>query len=331
MAATVDYSGAPPLGFDISRLMAPEALAAARARVIVEPIAGVDSRFACFGARALVLRNVLSSEECQFIIGALRETHLMEDTGYTADYRRCHRVVVTSAELATTLYERIRPVVENRIAGLRVGPASYKQQRCLLPTDAGEAVLGDTQDAPYELQLGYGLEGDWIPVGLNDHFRCCRYDAGGFFRVHCDAQYIRNSEERSLYTCQFYLDGGFPDGRTRFVDLGYDLPTHLHKTCVSDEDVVGEVVPEPGLCLLFFQRGLLHEGEDVSATKHILRSDLMFRRVEGSQPQVSDEQRRAAKMLVEAQTAEEAGELQKALDLYMKAYKLDPELEKLHL
>merc|ERR1712129_546900 len=53
----------------------------------------------------------------------------------------------------------------------------------------------------------------------------------------------------------------------------------------ADDQVLASLQPEAALCLLFFQPGLLHEGEDVKeGSKHILRTDVMFRRDPGTGP-----------------------------------------------
>lgn len=95
-----------------------------------------------------------------------------------------------------------------------------------------------------------------------------------------------------------------------------------------EEDVLASVVPEPGLCMLFFQPGLLHEGEDLhSGLKFILRTDVMFSRDPATKPVLSPDQSRALELLAQAERAEEGREHDLACSLYRRAYKLDPRLE----
>lgn len=87
--------------------------------------------------------------------------------------------------------------------------------------------------------------------------------------------------------------------------------------------------PQTGSCLLFLQQGVLHEGEEVSAgVKHILATDVMFRRRAGSAPQRTPAQREALLAFEEASRAEARRDPQTATQLYRKAFKLDPELER---
>lgn len=98
------------------------------------------------------------------------------------------------------------------------------------------------------------------PVGVNERFRGYRYTAGQRFAVHFDGAFRRDADEASLLTFMVYLDDGCAGGDTRFVDL--DLT----------------VAPRRGRALLF-QHRLRHEGaEVVGGVKHVLRSDIMYRR-----------------------------------------------------
>jgi predicted 2-oxoglutarate/Fe(II)-dependent dioxygenase YbiX len=96
------------------------------------------------------------------------------------------------------------------------------------------------------------------PVGVNERFRCYRYEPGQRFAPHYDGAFQRSAAERSELTFMVYLNDGFAGGRTAFHDFGVD------------------VAPSAGLALLF-QHQLLHEGcPVVSGVKYVLRSDVMY-------------------------------------------------------
>jgi hypothetical protein len=102
------------------------------------------------------------------------------------------------------------------------------------------------------------------PVGANERFRCYRYKPGMRFAPHYDGAFARDEQEISLLTYIVYLNEGFEGGETNFLD--FDVTT----------------VPKTGTALLF-QHQMLHEGCSVrSGTKYVLRSDVMYRRAEGS-------------------------------------------------
>merc|ERR1712039_761320 len=122
--------------------------------------------------------------------------------------------------------------------------------------------------------------------------------------------YAKSEDERSLFTCMFYLNGDFEGGATRFLRID-DRSGCLDDQfkLAPDDEVLASVAPEIGSCILFFQPGLLHEGEDLYAgEKFILRTDLMFRRDPESKPSLTPQQYEAAQLAHQASAAEECGE-----------------------
>merc|ERR1712232_1171488 len=107
-------------------------------------------------------------------------------------------------------------------------------------------------------------------------------------------------------------------GATRFLDIenGSGCKDDQFKPAPEDQ-VLASVAPEPGLCMLFFQPGLLHEGEDlVAGEKYILRTDMMFRRDPNTKPQRTPQQIEALDLVRRAQAAEERRECDLACTLY---------------
>lgn len=96
------------------------------------------------------------------------------------------------------------------------------------------------------------------PVGVNERFRCYRYEPNQRFAPHYDGAFQRNRRERSELTFMIYLNEGFAGGRTVFHDFDVD------------------VAPRRGMGLLF-QHQVLHEGCAVeTGVKYVLRSDVMY-------------------------------------------------------
>jgi prolyl 4-hydroxylase len=95
-------------------------------------------------------------------------------------------------------------------------------------------------------------------VGVNERFRCYRYQPGQRFASHYDGAFTRNSAERSELTFMVYLNNDFTGGETAFLDFSVT------------------VAPRTGTALLF-QHFTLHEGCTVeSGLKYVLRSDVMY-------------------------------------------------------
>ncbi|MEO5944972.1 MAG: 2OG-Fe(II) oxygenase [Ferruginibacter sp.] len=94
-------------------------------------------------------------------------------------------------------------------------------------------------------------------VGLNELFRFYKYQAGQEFKRHRDQSYIRNELEASYYTFMIYLNDNYEGGNTSFNNL--------------------IIQPKQGTALVFLHE-LEHEGNSVKqGTKHVLRTDIMFR------------------------------------------------------
>ena len=122
-----------------------------------------------------------------------------------------------------------------------------------------------------------GLE-SWRVEGVNERLRFCRYRARQQFNIHQDGVYHRDFDRRSMLTFMIYLtDGeGFCGGDTEFfADGPRATPVGFHQP-----EVVARVRPKIGTLILFDHR-IWHAGAEVtSGTKYILRSDVLYRKVD---------------------------------------------------
>lgn len=206
------------------------------------------------GTRVFSLSNLMSSEECAYYIREVQETAPPQpvDWEYSPRYRSCRRSTVRCPELASALWERIQAV-------LRV------------------------DDVALVRPFGFGTDGSWAPVGVNDVFRITRNDVGDHFNAHRDGAFVIDNENRSIYTLMVYLgvtsDGATPErlsgGQTRFwQDRG---AASGGDESAGDSHV--DVVPEVGNGVVFCH-DVWHEGMHVAAgCKWVLRTDIMFHRV----------------------------------------------------
>ncbi|HEX7816458.1 2OG-Fe(II) oxygenase [Dyella sp.] len=112
----------------------------------------------------------------------------------------------------------------------------------------------------------------WIPQGINERLRLCRYRPGQRFNIHRDGVHHRGEYVRSKLTFMIYLTDGddFGGGDTLFFTGGPECignPGHL----------VARIRPRRG-SLIVFDHDLWHAGEEVTCgSKHILRSDILYR------------------------------------------------------
>lgn len=105
--------------------------------------------------------------------------------------------------------------------------------------------------------------GSWKLEGLNDYFRCCKYNKGGIFGIHQDSSYKPEPKRRSYYTCMLYLNKT-QGGNTRFYDD------------IVNRRIVAELPPAPGQVLLF-DPDIWHDGAKVYFDeKYIVRTEVMY-------------------------------------------------------
>jgi len=293
------------------------------------------------------------------------------------EHNRKERLLFGSDALAEALWQRLAPFLKDSVGdGVAVFPdrdtecapgsglAQTSIGACDRRAPSARLELGD-------LALPADFVGEWRPHFCNPKFEVMAYPEGGCFRPHVDANLLYRerlqelSDEfpdfqeehhdverltcRSFYTIVVYLTGrndeedtqAFTGGETNL--LANSSAEQLMYTNEAGEFEAGRkrifasVVPERGAALVFYQKGLLHEGADIaravptrSGQKVILRSDVFFRRTgdgEGrrgpEQPTTgvfSDGDRAAAeRWLAESEDYEVMGDYETAAELYEKA------------
>jgi hypothetical protein len=219
-ARAIDYAATLPL-----LAFVPDSLALSPERSTLEVA----------GQSVLSVRGLLSSHECDAVVQEAAKDGRMEAVNweYVATYRRCTRSVTSSPTLATTILERLRPL--------------------LMMED-----LDGVQ--PY----GIGTDGHWVLAHVNPCMRVSCYEAGSGFLKHRDNGFVFSDELRSIFTVVIYLNDGFSGGQTAFY---------------SDNERVA-VAPVKGSATVF-THDCMHEGATVeSGIKWVLRTDIMFQRIE---------------------------------------------------
>lgn len=154
----------------------------------------------------------------------------------------------------------------------------------------------------------------WDIVECNPCMRFCKYHAGGFFKCHQDGKFVQDARTESVWTVNMYLNGGLNGGNTNFLASHYKEP--------RDRVITAAVAPEAGMALVFLHE-LVHEGDTLQdGVKYLARTEVMYRRRE-----TDSKEDEAMGIFREAEFNEENGNMQEAIRLYKKAFKLCPELE----
>lgn len=194
------------------------------------------------------VHNILSAEECRRLVTAA-EAEGFGFTNYPKHYRGNLRLIAVDPGLAARLWARMAHTV----------PATHLDGQRGLRTPSWFPE-GTTNDAEHE----------WVPTGLNTHWRLSKYYPGNQFQRHVDAAYHHDDTHRTMYTVNIYLNGGFDGGATRFYENRFS------------HGIAHSITPAPGRAVVFRQppeAHLHHDGEELgNGIKYLLRSDVMYER-----------------------------------------------------
>ena len=122
--------------------------------------------------------------------------------------------------------------------------------------------------------------GEWEYAGVSPVFRFIHYSDGGYLIPHYDAPYVYNDNKMTMLSLVMYIT----PGKTRFLeDDQSDVPVHLRDFADKGEDYpitpISTVHGQPGDAIVFPHRRL-HDSAPVDGEKMIIRTDVIFRKVD---------------------------------------------------
>lgn len=224
------------------------------------------------GLYAVVLDNVLDSEDCQQLIAAAEATtngeweRAMINIGggrqeLRPDSRNCGRIIWDSRDVVAKVWKRIEHLPEvQEIVRLENVPKIFGN---------GPAKRGEV----------------WTFSRPNERMRFLKYIGGEYFRPHCDGTYeTPDGKERTYFTLHLYLNNGGAPTREELQKMSSEErknvllggATTFH-ALTMDRGKDLDVLPKTGRILLFQHRGLLHSGDDVvRGVKYTMRTDLLY-------------------------------------------------------
>lgn len=268
---------------------------------------------AWLGGRAVVVRNVLSPEECADCIRFMSEApeEMVAATSRT-DYRNNFRRIVQSKAFGAELLRRLTPVLEE--------------------LQQAEKVV-DTATREWYHDNGLGMEGTWRVAEMNSCFRMCFYKPGGHFAPHYDSDFVVDPLSlRSFKTMMIYLNDSYQGGETNFLEehqLYWDDARSLY--CAPPGAVRAQLKARTGDCIVFDHK-ILHEGAQVvSGVKYMMRSEIIYQLqapCKENDTNMSQSLKEAILLLQRAKLHEGNGEMDQAVACYRKAFRLHPELQR---
>ena len=199
----------------------------------------------------MLVHGFLSADECAACIDLAESRGFNSaDSDYPPSYRNNERQLVDDQLMAERLFRRLKGI-------------------------APEVI--DVADESTTVQ--------WRLAGMNERLRFCRYRPGQQFNLHQDGVHFRGKDCQSKLTFMIYLTDGerFSGGDTLFFGSGpKDAGDGLEAA-----PPIARIRPKAGT-LILFDHMLWHSGESVSAgVKHIMRSDLLYRRDKEPEPESS--------------------------------------------
>lgn len=287
-----------PDSFDFHPITLPPGTFSQRTPTSDPPVTMEYVHSSLYGARAVVLRKLLTARESEAIIEFMRRVKRDNPTWVApahpiSTYRNNDRMKGMSEELSEVLTSRIRPFLAS--IGEDVLLVNKENKHMFLGNGIGMDVMDeDDDDDEAEATVGGsdGTDGSflhlcreprkakrttkeeeilmkagaWKVDKLNPGFRLCRYDSGGHFAPHYDGDYVINPfSNRSLKTFMIYLNEDYSGGETNFIQD--DAPVHFDeetgRSFAKEECIVARFKPQTGDAIIFDHK-ILHEGNLVS-------------------------------------------------------------------
>lgn len=259
---------------------------------------------------AMVLYNVLSPSECKHYMDEAERMGMLQLDGRSRVTERC---IAKSADVARLVFDRCSTFLS---------PIHVPKPSGAYSSETKDTQRPDLKGIPVETPFG-----TWLPIGLNECFRLCRYRPGGFFKPHYDYGYSPSEEETSLKTFMIYLNDAdeFQGGPTNFYN-----DHQQHYVHPDPANVIRSFRPRQG-CALVFNSNITHDGGELTGgVKWIMRSEAMYRRQahpdDPPKVELAPDQIEARRLLTEAKMVEFHDPMG-AMRLYRRAYKLDGSLE----
>jgi hypothetical protein len=199
-----------------------------------------------------------------------------------------------------------------------------------------ENIIVDIPDDPDNDDFERELVGIWEPSGMNPDNLLVRYPSFGSFAPHTDGRAVIDFNHRSHYSALIFFNTVPIEmgAGTRFYDKS--AVAKLEKKTINnveywtaDPSLITAAVGAVEGRLLIFHQALVHEGIPPIEPymKYILRSDVIFAR----NPPICDgiQDREAYRLFKQAEDLAENGEVDAAVPLFKKAFKLSPEMARI--
>jgi len=258
----------------------------------------IELEIVCKDPLIIVIKNLLSKSQCdQLIEKTCKIKYGTIQHEYNPSVRDNKRILCMSNEFADMLWNIIKDKLNE---------------------------LDELKDMRPD---GFATEGKWIANNINPCFRFSEYNAPSVgFKHHRDTTFIKDFNNRSIFTMIGYLNNNFEGGSTTFYksDKSYRAKGHtVEEEMKNGYKKIYEYVPVIGSAILF-SHNTIHcgnplDGTEKKQTKYIFRTDIVFKGGV-NQYKITDPDFQIAVLLTrQAQIYEMKGEIDKASECYERA------------
>ncbi|KAF7455803.1 tetratricopeptide repeat-containing protein [Cryptosporidium felis] len=255
---------------------------------------------------AEVWDNVFSEEECRIIVQTLEESgefSFWNPGNSTKSYRNVDTIEGNMNKFSKFIWERIKELFTFH-----------------------EFEINEEDSYSEEDNTG-----KWRSTGIYEKMFFGRYRNGGHFGPHTDCSVCLDTNTRTLWTLLLYLntvpeEGG---GATSFVDESQKIEKRFiddsGRERTNPNNIITKVQPKAGRTVIFFIADM-HEGEPLNNgyTKYILRTDIVYKRVDPIL--TSDSDQRAYILWLKGKDLIYREKFDEASEVLKQVAKISPEL-----
>ena len=246
----------------------------------------------------IIIKDILNSDECDEILEETNNLYSNLKIEYLETDRNAERILNINEKMAEHIYYKIKHIIEEEHSRKNLKP------------------------------FGFGVEGQWKPIGINSCFRHSKYDAPSVgFIFHRDSSYIENSNKRSILSLIIYLNDDFDGGETLFVKPNTErkIGQIVLEELSEGYKILYKIKPQKNTAVLF-NHNVIHSGMPVlNNTKYIIKTDIIFENINPSKDNYFLNDKyflQAIEYYREANNQEMIGNVKNASELYEKGLAL---------
>ncbi len=183
-------------------------------------------------AHCFLLPDLLSREECQYLIKVSESYGYSSlESEYPSNYRNSERVIVLSEVWKSWIWKRFQArlnhrknpssttAAENHVFDEKINE-NHENLENGEKTSENQGNNNKQSGFNWHVKpFGFDNSGHWRCVGLNECFRFSKYEKEQYFKPHIDGMFVRNRNERSIFSLIIYLNDEYEGGELELYSM----------------------------------------------------------------------------------------------------------------